>query len=159
VRSPSRELARNQTGFRRTLYLLSRRVRRYANCDSRHEFIAGKTFRTLAPRPCNASRARLWTRSPRNRRSKQWTIDRAQQKISVATLGRTDVARLTGTHHGKISGRPRPPTPAMCVRLLSGRGRLPFLPPAVVRGRSKIKSPSGTTADHHHRPRDLPDRA
>ena len=56
------------------------------------------------------------------------TIDRAQQKISVATLGRTDVGPADRTHHGQISGGPgRRPRP--CVLVAERPGRLPFLRP------------------------------
>ena len=52
------------------------------------------------------------------------TIDRAHQKISVATLGRADVGKLDGTHHASNLKPRNPPPPNTICRLLDRRGRL-----------------------------------
>ena len=49
------------------------------------------------------------------------TVDRAQQKISVATLGRTDVAQLTERVSAKIQEAASPEAVAAC-QLLRGAG-------------------------------------
>ena len=86
------------------------------------------------------------------------TIDRAHQKISVATLGRADVARLTERITTQFQAAQAADADHVCS-LLERQGRLLLVRHAVVRGRTQENHDPKRRPDDHHRARDLPDRA
>ena len=86
------------------------------------------------------------------------TIDRAHQKISVATLGRADVARLTERITSQLQAAQSADTGHVCS-LLTGEGDCftcdtPL--PESERNRITIRHRG---RHHHHRAHDVPDRA
>ena len=74
------------------------------------------------------------------------TIDRAHQKISLATLGRADVPRLTERITSQFETAQAADTGHVCS-LLTGDGRLLHLRHAAVRNPSGNASPSGIEGD------------
>ena len=86
------------------------------------------------------------------------TIDRAHQKISVATLGRADVAKLTERITTQFQAAQATDAGHTCS-LLSGKGDCFSCDTPLSERRAQANHHPKRRPDHDHRARHLPDRA